>query len=284
VSTPPASEDLVELPGGEEFPAYLVAYAEGGPGEAVRFLNRMPRWFDPRDTAVLDVGCGTGALCVELARRGANRVVGVDVAAEAVRLAHARLAASDRPEPIAYRVYGGDPAELAGERFDIVVCKDSFHRFVGPGRPGPEAIFARMACLLRDGGLLAIGFAPLWRAPYGGQIESRMPWAHLIFPESFIFEKYRRDRPPGRTARTFEEGFGLNRMTLARFRRIADASGMECLHLATNVSDRRTVRAMRVLARLPVLEEYTTQNVYGIWRRPPGWRPAGRRGADDGDR
>ena len=246
-------------------------YAEAGPGEAVRFLSRTPSWFDPRDKAVLDVGCGTGALCVELARRGAKRVVGVDVAADAVRLARARLAASDHPERVAYRVYGGDPAELGDERFDIVVCKDAFHRFGGPGRPDPDAMFLRMACLLRDGGLLVIGFAPLWRAPYGGQIESRVPWAHIIFPESIIFEKYRRDRPPGRTARTFEEGFGLNRMTLARFRRIADASGMERLHLATNVSDRRAVRSMRALARLPALEEYFTQNVYGVWRRPPGW-------------
>jgi hypothetical protein len=45
-------------------------------------------------------------------------------------------------------------------------------------------------------------------------------------------------------------------------------SGLECLSLRTNVSESRAIKAMRALALIPPLEEYLTENVYGVWRRP----------------
>ena len=44
-------------------------------------------------------------------------------------------------------------------------------------------------------------------------------------------------------------------------------SGLEPLDMETNVSDSRFVGILRVFARFRPLEEYCTQNVYGIWRR-----------------
>jgi hypothetical protein len=137
-----------------------------------------------------------------------------------------------------------------------------------PDRPDPEAMVHRMARRLHDGGLLAVRAGPLWKAPYGGHLDAWLPWAHLIFPEPVIFERYRLDRRSTKTATTFEEGFGVNRMTLDRLRSIMRGRGLECLHFATNVSDHPAVKVMRGLARLPWLEEYCTQNAYGVWRRP----------------
>ncbi len=128
-----------------------------------------------------------------------------------------------------------------------------------------------MAERLVDGGLLAIGFGPLWKAPYGGHIDVRVPWVHLVFPEEVIFDEFRRTRPPGYTARTFEEGTGVNRMTLARFRAVMEASGLEQRRLDTNVGTSRAFKGMRAIQRVPGLREYGTQNAYGIWRRPAGW-------------
>jgi hypothetical protein len=51
--------------------------------------------------------------------------------------------------------------------------------------------------------------------------------------------------------------------------------------MGTNRSDNRAVKVMRVLARVPGLEEYMTQNIYSIWRvaRGTGTHTAGRSAA-----
>ena len=68
---------------------------------------------------VLDVGCNAGFFAVEMKRRGAARVVGID--ADDRYLAQARLVADAHGEEIEFRrmnVY--DVAQL-GERFDLVL-------------------------------------------------------------------------------------------------------------------------------------------------------------------
>jgi SAM-dependent methyltransferase len=272
VSRRPVSEEQVEVAPGVVFPAYLLHYAEGGAREAVSFLERMPPLLDLRGKSVLDVGCGAGGLCVEIARRGASRVLGIDTGATLIDFARWRQTREDVPPTVEFLAYGGDLGEL-DERFDIVVSKDSFERYTPrPTMPGPEAMAHRMAERLEIGGLLAMRLGPLWKSPYGGHIDTWFPWAHLIFPESIIFDHYRRTRLPGKTARTFEEGVGVNRMTLSRLRRIMESTGLEQVHFATNVSRRRAVKALRVLTRVPVLREFFVQNVYGVWRKPVGWR------------
>jgi SAM-dependent methyltransferase len=274
VSRPPLPEEPVEVAPGRTFPGYLVHYAEAGAREAQTFLERMPDWLDLRGRSVLDLGCGLGALCVEVALRGARRVLGVDVGKPGLGYARWLLEQQADPLPVEFRVYGGDPDELGDERFDIVLSKDSFERYRVPPAVGDlETMAERMADRLETHGLLAMALGPLWKAPYGGHLDSWLPWAHLIFPEQVIFDRYREARLPGKTARSFEEGVGVNRTTLRRFRNVMAATRLDRLHLATNVSDRRAVKAMRALSRVPGLEEFFTQNVYGIWRRPAGWQP-----------
>jgi 2-polyprenyl-3-methyl-5-hydroxy-6-metoxy-1,4-benzoquinol methylase len=268
VSKPLHRAEPVEISPGSTFPRYLVEYGQAAPRQAATFLDRVRPWVDVRDRSVLDVGCGAGAVCLEAARRGARRVLGVDVAADAIRYARSMLAAENRPWPVEYLAYGGDPEELDEERFDVVISKDAMTYYgTRPGSPDAEAMVHRMARRLSDGGLLAMRAGPLWKAPYGGRLDSWLPWAHLVFPEPIIFERYRLDRRSTKTATTFEEGLGVNRMTLDRLRGIMRRSGLECLQFATNVSDHPAVKVMRGLARLPWLEEYCTQNAYGVWRR-----------------
>lgn len=259
---------------GLTFPRYYLRYGEVGQREAVTFFERMPDWFDVRGRSVLDVGCGLGALCMETARRGARRVLGVDTGQDGIRFAQWRLSQEEGSWPVEFRAYDGDPAGLAPERFDVLVSKDSFERYSLPGSvPDAETMADRMAERLEIGGLLAMRLGPLWKTPFGAHIESRLPWAHLIFPEAVIFEHYRRVRPPGKTARTFEEGVGVNRMTLADFRRVMDTGDLERLYMGTNVGRSRALKAVSALARVPGLEEFFTQNVYGVWRLPSAWRP-----------
>ena len=70
---------------------------------------------------VLDAGCGTGALAVEAARRGAD-VVGIDLSPTLVDLARTRL-----PIELASRIElrSGDMLDESLGRFDHVVAMDS---------------------------------------------------------------------------------------------------------------------------------------------------------------
>lgn len=78
----------------------------------------------PRELAgkrVLDAGCGTGALAIEVARRGAH-VVAVDLSPALIKLARAR-APRGLPGAIEFQV--GDLLEAKLGRFDHVVAMDS---------------------------------------------------------------------------------------------------------------------------------------------------------------
>jgi magnesium-protoporphyrin O-methyltransferase len=71
---------------------------------------------------LLDAGCGTGALAVEAAKRGAD-VVAVDLAASLIEIARERSPQSIGRGRIDFRV--GDYADPALGRFDYVVAMDS---------------------------------------------------------------------------------------------------------------------------------------------------------------
>jgi SAM-dependent methyltransferase len=104
---------------------------------------------DGRGT-VLDAGCGTGRVAIELARRGVS-VVGVD--RDPAMLETARTKAPELrwvPGDLA------DPELDVGQRFDVVVAAGNVMIFLAPGTE-PAAV-ATMARHLVDGGLLVAGF------------------------------------------------------------------------------------------------------------------------------
>jgi magnesium-protoporphyrin O-methyltransferase len=86
--------------------------------------NTLLSWLpaDLRDKRVLDAGCGTGALAVEAARRGAS-VVAIDLSPTLVALARERMPVDVRPGSIEF--LAGDMLDPALGRFDHVVAMDS---------------------------------------------------------------------------------------------------------------------------------------------------------------
>lgn len=118
--------------------------AEGGDihGEAA-----LLRSFEP--TTVLDAGCGTGRVAIELARHGIA-VVGVDVDESMIETAR-RLA----PE---IRWYRHDLVGLdLGQSFDVVVMAGNVPLFTPPGTE--PALVAGVAGHVRSGGRLVAGFS-----------------------------------------------------------------------------------------------------------------------------
>ncbi len=84
------------------------------------FMSWLPT--DMHGATLLDAGCGTGALTVATARRGAH-VVAVDVAGNLVQIARERAPADLVPGQIDFRV--GDMLSAEHGRFTDVVAMDS---------------------------------------------------------------------------------------------------------------------------------------------------------------
>lgn len=83
-------------------------------------LGQLPA--DLSGRSILDAGCGTGAMSVELARRGAN-VVAVDISPKLVDIARERLPDDIGSGSIRFEV--GDMLTAACGGFDHVVAMDS---------------------------------------------------------------------------------------------------------------------------------------------------------------
>jgi 2-polyprenyl-3-methyl-5-hydroxy-6-metoxy-1,4-benzoquinol methylase len=102
---------------------------------------------------VLDAGCGTGRVAIEMARRGLD-VVGVD--ADPGMLSAARAKAPGLEWILAdlsrLDLHGAD----GRRRFDAVVMAGNVMIFVEPGTEG--AVLDRLAAHVRPGGLVVAGF------------------------------------------------------------------------------------------------------------------------------
>ena len=130
---------------GEEYAARFAELAASGAhvhGEADRVDALLPG-----PSRVLDAGCGTGRVAVELARRG-HDVVGVDSDASMLEVAR-------RSPGVRWAL--ADLATLdLGERFDLVVAAGNVVVFLEPGTE-PQVV-RRMAGHLVPGGLLVSGW------------------------------------------------------------------------------------------------------------------------------
>jgi 2-polyprenyl-3-methyl-5-hydroxy-6-metoxy-1,4-benzoquinol methylase len=94
-----------------------------------RFALTLEHAGDLRDKRVLDVGCGSGRYAVELARRGAAEVVGVDFSAEMLRLAQELAAREGLSERTRFVRADFDEYRDA-QGFDVVIAI-GFFDYVG---------------------------------------------------------------------------------------------------------------------------------------------------------
>ncbi len=99
--------------------------------------------------SVLDAGCGTGRVAIELARRGIE-VVGIDVDAEMLARARAKAPELD------WRLGDLAAVELQEGSFDAAVLAGNVMIFVTPGTEA--AVVANVASALASGGSLVAGF------------------------------------------------------------------------------------------------------------------------------
>ncbi|HMO45604.1 MAG TPA: methyltransferase domain-containing protein [Rubrivivax sp.] len=124
------------------------------PADAVHLTRHLALVLEAADlfrqARVLDFGCATGWLTMDLVQMGC-RAVGVDISPAAIRLAQAgksaRGAAAAKAE---FLVYDGRRLPLPDASVDRIICFDAFHHV----RDQRAAIF-EFARVLKDGGRVA---------------------------------------------------------------------------------------------------------------------------------
>lgn len=124
-------------------------------GEADLVDQLLDRWILRRPATVLDAGCGTGRVAIELARRG-HRTVGIDADLDMIATArrkapqllwhHADLAAADL-----------GALGVAPQSIDLVVAAGNVMIFLRPGTL--DAVLGSLAGVLCHEGLLVAGFS-----------------------------------------------------------------------------------------------------------------------------
>ncbi|MFJ9200584.1 class I SAM-dependent methyltransferase [Streptomyces flaveolus] len=143
-----------QLTGGGSGEQYAARFAElAGQGQDVHGEARLCATLVPPGARVLDAGCGTGRVLIQLARLGHD---GVGVDQDASMLAVARRNAPGLTW-VQADLADFDPA-AAGitPGFDLVVAAGNVFPLLAPGTEA--AVAATLARVLRPGGLLVAGF------------------------------------------------------------------------------------------------------------------------------
>ena len=164
-------------------------------------------WDEVAGRTVIDFGCSTGADAVEIAKRGAKQVIGLDVVQEALEVA---ARAAERAGVADRCTFCTSTSVLA----DRIICIDAFEHFADPAK-----VLGTMARLLRADGVIYVSFGPTWYHPYGGHSFSIFPWAHLLFTEKALL-RWRSGYCDDGATRFREVKGGLNQMTIQRFERL----------------------------------------------------------------
>lgn len=229
--------------------------------ENPRFWERLGGAPSLEGKRVLDLGCGLGGLCLDVVRRGARTVLGVDLEPELVGFARRNLTENhpDLADRVRFEVQ--DVLAYSGEPFDCITSKDAFEHI----HDLPGVLDALWRCL-KPGGRLYVALGPLYESPFGdhGRLRAGFPWGHLLLPERVLIERLKR-RFDVEVARV--EELGLNKYRLDDFRRVLERPGFERVLYRENASHSSAMRVFSALKRVPWLERFVTFNIYCVLER-----------------
>ncbi|KAK4053713.1 hypothetical protein OIV83_001369 [Microbotryomycetes sp. JL201] len=110
--------------------------------------------YDPTTTTCMDFACGAGLVAWQL-QPHVQKLVGVDLAQQLVDQFNARAKSDNFDTSKFYAVQRDelkdDDGDLDGEKFDVVICTQSFHHM-----PDLDAIVKALSRRLKSGGALMV--------------------------------------------------------------------------------------------------------------------------------
>jgi SAM-dependent methyltransferase len=221
----------------------------------VEFWRRFGTHPDAAGKRVLDLGCGHGAMSLELAEAGGD-VLGVDLDDERVSWAKRNVAGRPVTGRMEFQTIDVTTLGLRDE-FDLIVSKDTFEHVEDLA----GLLVALRDALTPDGELWA-GFSPLFYSPWGDHRRTgmRIPWGHAL-PRSIVLaaaSRYQHHRVENLN------DIGLNALTPSEFRNYVHSSGLRFRTVAYNRGDKPLLRTLNRLRRIRPLERYATVGVYAV--------------------
>ena len=236
-----------------------IRYFNKGNSENEKFWKRFSERPNFRHSSVLDVGCGHGKLCVDIALAGADKVVGVDINSERIKFAHENVKTNYPELSNVLDFHDIMLSHLSSEpKFDYILSKDSFEHIIEL-----DKMLEEMYKRLKKGGRVYIGFSPLYNSYYGDHKRTKalLPWFHLIIPESILIWRLNRKRME--KINSIQE-LGLNKYSLKNYKNILGNSQFSIISFKVNCSDNLLLKLFTLIRKIPFLKEYFSHNIYCV--------------------
>ena len=224
------------------------------------FLERFPD-VDFKDKTVLDLGCGHGALSIDIAQKGVKEIIGIDINCELITFANEYLQKNFNELKNTVSFNCTSINELPDDHFDIIISKASFEHFIDL-----ELLMKDIRNKLRIGGKLITGFGPLYNSPWGdhNRLKHIFPWSHITKEKKLIRKL---NTKHNKNVNTIHD-LGLNGYSLKKYiETFNDTEGMSVTNFRTNVSDKFSMKLFNIFTYIPFLKEYFTYNIYCILER-----------------
>ncbi len=104
-------------------------------------------------TAVLELGCGTGALTLRLARRYPQaEIAAIDAAQEMLAIASERIRADGAADRVSFRAALFEELNMGAAGYDLIAANMSLHHIADK-----QPFYSKLRQALRPGGLLVFG-------------------------------------------------------------------------------------------------------------------------------
>jgi SAM-dependent methyltransferase len=243
--------------------------------QGVRFLEGLFSADDLASLRVLDVGCGMGDKAVAVALAGSPAAVGVDTDPEKIIWGRT-LELSCGTGRASFVLGSGARLPFPDCSFDLVLLLDVIEHL-----DQPLVVLGEVRRVLAPGGKALVTFPP-YLGPWGAHLwkHVRIPWAHLICPETQLLNLWReihreevargRIRTSASRARCIMEAdsipelWSLNKMTIARFLELLPAASLE----PTLVRLHTPGGLAAPLTRLRTIREYLVTRLSAVVERP----------------
>ena len=238
-----------------------IKYFNKGQVDNPKYWQRIGGKPNFKDAVVIDLGCGHGSLCIDIALSGARRVIGLDLNSRLVNFANENLKLNYPQLVSAVEFRLQDIRETPEADVDYFVSKNTFEHVIGL-----EQVLAEMKKRLKPGGYIYAGFGPLWNSPFGDHYRTkiRLPWGHTLFTERFLVNWHNRFATKKVTS---IQDLGLNALSLAEYKRIFNMCGMKIVYFQVNVNKHFISRLFSLIKKIPFLEEYFSHNIYCILQK-----------------
>jgi ubiquinone/menaquinone biosynthesis C-methylase UbiE len=224
-----------------------------------------------RGKTVLDIGCGGGGKTCYYATFGPSKIIGIDIVPHYAEEGNAFARQKGLADIASFMTADASQMPFADETFDTIIMNDAMEHV-----DQPEKTLEECFRVLKPGGHLYINFPPYYH-PYGAHLSDAIgiPWVHSLFSEQTMIEAYKRlvrHLPDGKERIDFRisrradgsEYFSyINRMTIARFRRIQQGVSHPVVY-QREVPLRNLVSG---LAKLPGLREYFVKMVVCVYQK-----------------